>query len=159
MCRFALLVLLLLSVLLGSALGSGRTMTYTVYSDSLCQNAISNGTWPTTYDSYAGTSGYWMDCNPATGVPGATYTTGGCFTNSAGVYIGSLGFFANGLCSNPSVASYGDTPPGTCGLQALPQTGPGSIIITCSNDNGAHGLVAMSLPILAALSIIALLLI
>ena len=145
MSRFALLALLL-SLLLASTVAS--SVTYTVYSDANCQTAVSSGTQSTQYASTSSASGYAATCFGISGVSGASYAYAGCVTPSGGANSGAMVAFSDSGCTQ-QVASWSDTPPGACGKQ---NGGSGSVIINC---NGAMGMAALSLPLLAALSVVA----
>ena len=143
------LLLVLLSVLLGSALGG--TFTYTLYSDNNCQTVLTSGSQSTFYQSLNGISGYSTSCFRISGVPGASYAGGACANvplQGTTVYAGALITYSDSGCTK-QVGSWGDIPPGTCGPANTPSTG--SVNVNC---NGADHLTSLSLPLLAVLSII-----
>ena len=148
MSRFGLLVLLL-SLLVGYAVGG--TMTYSVYSDSKCQSRVSSGSTSTTFASDpTDGSGYVSSCFPIYGVAGASSADGGCLTLPNGVYGGALITYSDSNCQLP-VGEFADIPPGTCSNGA--EQGYGSAVVACSN--GAASLALVSVPLLAALSVLA----
>lgn len=155
---FYLLTLLCCLQLLSStaAASPNPTLSYTVFSDSSCQSAVSSGTVPAPFRNYTVQTGYEATCFPISNWSGGVWATANCYL-TANRLTGKIDYSAYLYaytadvvnCSSPTGNSYAAFVPGQCN-SAPDSRGPGSVIVTC-NSALSLSLATLSLPLLALL--------